>query len=196
MTSEVNEKMKLGEQLVTLRKENKLSQEQLAEKIGVTRQTISNWELGETAPNPEQLKLLSQIFHVSIDKLLGNDHEAVLVEKISNTERLAGIIIKILKGIGILLILYLVLAIISFFLFNTISKSTSTSQSFLTATLECTLDEKNYTYFIESDREDNIIEASGSEYINELLEKENFTKGKMMVAFIEAYFEEHGGSCN
>lgn len=196
MTSEVNEKMKLGEQLVTLRKENKLSQEQLAEKIGVTRQTISNWELGETAPNPEQLKLLSQIFHVSIDELLGNDHEAVLVEKISNTERLAGIIIKILKGIGILLILYLVLAIISFFLFNTISKSTSTSQSFLTATLECTLDEKNYTYFIESDREDNIIEASGSEYINELLEKENFTKGKMMVAFIEAYFEEHGGSCN
>ncbi len=192
----MNEKMKLGEQLVTLRKENKLSQEQLAEKIGVTRQTISNWELGETAPNPEQLKLLSQIFHVSIDKLLGNDHEAVLVEKISNTERLAGIIIKILKGIGILLILYLVLAIISFFLFNTISKSTSTSQSFLTATLECTLDEKNYTYFIESDREDNIIEASGSEYINELLEKENFTKGKMMVAFIEAYFEEHGGSCN
>ena len=127
--------MKLGEQLVTLRKENKLSQEQLAEKIGVTRQTISNWELGETAPNPEQLKLLSQIFHVSIDKLLGNDHEAVLVEKISNTERLAGIIIKILKGIGILLILYLVLAIISFFLFNTISKSTSTSQSFLTATV-------------------------------------------------------------
>lgn len=196
MTSEVNEKMKLGEQLVTLRKENKLSQEQLAEKIGVTRQTISNWELGETAPNPEQLKLLSQIFHVSIDELLGNDHEAVLVEKISNTERLAGIIIKILKGIGILLILYLILAIISFFLFNTISKSTSTSQSFLTATLECTLDEKNYTYFIESDREDNIIEASGSEYINELLEKENFTKGKMMVAFIEAYFEEHGGSCN
>ena len=45
----------LGENIYNLRKENKLSQEQLAEKINVTRQTISNWELGETSPNPEQL---------------------------------------------------------------------------------------------------------------------------------------------
>lgn len=195
MINEVNEKMKLGEQLVALRKENKLSQEQLAEKIGVTRQTISNWELGETSPNPEQLKLLSQIFHVSIDELLDNDQKTVLVEKISNTERLAGIIIKILKVIGILLIVYIVLAVISFFLFNTISESTSNVQS-LTASLECTLDGQNYTYLIESDQDDNIVGASGSEYISDLLEEENFTKGKMMVAFIEAYFEEHSGSCN
>ena len=79
--------MKLGEQLVVLRKENKLSQERLAEKIGVTRQTISNWELGETSPNPEQLKALSQIFQVSIDELLNNDIKQVLVEKVNNTEK-------------------------------------------------------------------------------------------------------------
>ena len=48
--------MKLGDQLFKLRKEAKLSQEQLAFEIGVTRQTISNWELNETSPNPEQLK--------------------------------------------------------------------------------------------------------------------------------------------
>ena len=41
--------MKLGENIFKLRKEYNLSQEQLAEKINVTRQTISNWELGETA---------------------------------------------------------------------------------------------------------------------------------------------------
>ena len=52
--------MKLGENIFKLRKEYNLSQEQLAEKINVTRQTISNWELGETSPNPEQLKLLSK----------------------------------------------------------------------------------------------------------------------------------------
>lgn len=187
--------MKLGEQLVVLRKENKLSQERLAEKIGVTRQTISNWELGETSPNPEQLKLLSQIFHVSIDELLDNDQKTVLVEKISNTERLAGIIIKILKVIGILLLIYLVLAIVGFFLFNTVSESTSNVES-LTAILECSLDGQKYTYSIESDRDDDIVETSGSEYISDLLEEQNFTKGKMTVAFIEAYFEEHGGSCN
>jgi len=65
--------MKLGENISILRKKNGLSQEKLAEKINVTRQTISNWELGETAPNPEQLILLSHIFSKSIDKLVGND---------------------------------------------------------------------------------------------------------------------------
>lgn len=45
--------MQLGNNIQTLRKKKGLSQEKLAEKINVTRQTISNWELGETAPNPE-----------------------------------------------------------------------------------------------------------------------------------------------
>ena len=49
--------MQLGNNIQTLRKKKGLSQEKLAEKINVTRQTISNWELGETAPNPEQLML-------------------------------------------------------------------------------------------------------------------------------------------
>ena len=44
--------MQLGNNIQTLRKRKGLSQEKLAEKINVTRQTISNWELGETAPNP------------------------------------------------------------------------------------------------------------------------------------------------
>ena len=50
----------LGENILRLRKEANLSQEALGDIIGVTRQTISNWELEETAPNPEQLKLLSK----------------------------------------------------------------------------------------------------------------------------------------
>lgn len=63
----------LGKRICNLRKNSGLSQEQLAEHLKVSRQTISNWELGETAPNPEQLKLLSKVFHISIDKLVGND---------------------------------------------------------------------------------------------------------------------------
>lgn len=65
--------MQLGNNIQTLRKKKGLSQEKLAEKINVTRQTISNWELGETAPNPEQLILLSKELDISIDKLVGND---------------------------------------------------------------------------------------------------------------------------
>lgn len=89
--------MKLGNNIFKSRKDCKLSQEQLAEKVDVTRQTISNWELGETSPNPEQLKLLSKALNVNIDELLNNDIKQVLVEKVNNTEKNAEIIIKILK---------------------------------------------------------------------------------------------------
>lgn len=65
--------MALGKNILNSRKKNGLSQEQLGEKVNVTRQTISNWELGRTQPNPEQLKMLSQILNVSIDELLEND---------------------------------------------------------------------------------------------------------------------------
>ena len=86
--------MLLGSKILELRRKQGLSQEQLGEKVNVTRQTISNWELGETAPNPEQLKLLSKALNISIDELLDNDVKNVLVERVNNTERLAGIIIK------------------------------------------------------------------------------------------------------
>ena len=62
--------MKLGDKILELRKKHGLSQEELGEKIDVTRQTISNWELGETSPNPDQLKLLSKELNISIDELL------------------------------------------------------------------------------------------------------------------------------
>lgn len=109
--------MSLGENILSLRKKNGLSQEQLGEKINVTRQTISNWELNETAPNPEQLKLLSKALKVSIDELLDNDISGVLVEKVSNTERLAGMGIKAVKFIGIAFLALLVIDIISFIIF-------------------------------------------------------------------------------
>ena len=65
--------MELGKNIYTLRKGKGFSQENLAEKVNVTRQTISNWELGETFPNPEQLILLSGALDKSIDELVGND---------------------------------------------------------------------------------------------------------------------------
>ncbi len=108
----------LGENIYNLRKKKNLSQEDLAEMIEVTRQTISNWELGETAPNPEQLKLLSKALNISVDDLLNNDIKNVLVEKISNTEKLAGLGIKLIKYAGIAFLVLLVIDIIAFIVFN------------------------------------------------------------------------------
>ena len=60
-----------------LRTKNGFSQEELAEKIFVTRQAVSRWEKGETMPNIDTLKLLSKLFDVSIDTLLASPREFV-----------------------------------------------------------------------------------------------------------------------
>lgn len=63
--------------LYELRTKKGLSQEELAEKVFVTRQAVSRWETGETIPNIDTLKLLSQLFDVSINTLLGSPRELI-----------------------------------------------------------------------------------------------------------------------
>ena len=106
--------MALGQNILNLRKKNCLSQEQLGEKVNVTRQTISNWELEETAPNPEQLKLLSKAINVSVDDLIDNDLQNVVLSKVKMTEKQTRTIKKILKGFLIGFITFLVIDIIAF----------------------------------------------------------------------------------
>lgn len=67
--------MQVGNQIKKYRDQLHLSQEQLAEKIYVTRQTISNWETNKSYPDIHSLVLLSQIFNVSIDQLVKGDLE-------------------------------------------------------------------------------------------------------------------------
>ncbi len=63
--------MDFGTRLKELRKQSGLTQQQLAERIGVTKSVISFYELKERAPSPDVLTKLSYIFHVSTDYLLG-----------------------------------------------------------------------------------------------------------------------------
>ena len=63
--------------ILELRTKKGLSQDELAEKIFVTRQAVSRWENGETTPNIETLKLLSKLFDVSINTLLGSPQRLV-----------------------------------------------------------------------------------------------------------------------
>ena len=73
--------MKIGENLFQARKEAGLSQEQVAEKLGVSRQTISKWETNETIPDIFQAKKLAVIYDVSLDKLVDFDIELEKIEK-------------------------------------------------------------------------------------------------------------------
>ena len=63
--------------LKKLREDNNLTQDQMAEKVLVTRQAISRWETGETQPNVDTLKILSKAFNVSINTLLGSPRKLV-----------------------------------------------------------------------------------------------------------------------
>ena len=116
--------MKFNEKLIMLRKQHNLSQEQVAEKLGVARQTISKWELGETTPEMDKLIIMSELYNITLDELMKEENEGKVVNNPNNTnsQKLAGMTIKILKGIGIFIlivaILYVFLMIIGFVAFN------------------------------------------------------------------------------
>ena len=69
--------MEAKDVLYSLRTKAGLSQDELAQKVFVTRQAVSRWERGETTPNVETLKLLSRLFDVSINTLLGSPEPLV-----------------------------------------------------------------------------------------------------------------------
>lgn len=74
--------MSLGNSLFNARKRSGLSQEEVAEKLGVSRQTISKWELNETLPDIWQSKHLSTLYHVTMGELIDFDIEAKEIEQI------------------------------------------------------------------------------------------------------------------
>lgn len=186
--------MKLGKNIFTLRKQQGLSQEQLGELVNVTRQTISNWELGETAPNPEQLKLLSKALNTSIDELLDNDIKGVLETKVNNTEKLAGIIIKILKAIGILFVILVVIDVIAFIMFVVIKKEPVMEYT-ESIELSCSLSDNEYIIEVGTDGYFNCSNCSKKlqkELKNQYIDFENISKTEEN---INNYFKSQGGFC-
>ena len=77
--------MAIGKMIVKLRKEKRMSQEKLAELLGISRQTLSNYENDITSPDLLQAKKICEIFDISLDLLTDND---TISSRISSTERL------------------------------------------------------------------------------------------------------------
>lgn len=83
--------MSLGNNLFHARKKSGLSQEEVAEKLGVSRQTISKWELDETLPDIRQSKHLSTLYHLTLDELIDYDMDVKEIERlIENTSEETG----------------------------------------------------------------------------------------------------------
>ena len=186
--------MEIGKSIMNLRKKSGLSQEDLAEKVGVARQTISKWELGETSPDLKQAKELSKIFKVSLDELTDNDIKEILVEKTSNTEKLAGIIIKLLKFLIVFIIVVPILLIVMRIAFKNIHEHEA--GRLMQVSIECTIHDENYSYeFVYYENTGEIKYAGGDGYIVNVTHANNYDDVHQALDVIDAYVKNNGGTC-
>ena len=87
--------LKLANRLVELRKQKKLSQEALAEKLGLSRQSISKWERAEASPDTDNLIALAEVYEMSLDELLGNEIKEIKEETEIKAEKTENKLLKL-----------------------------------------------------------------------------------------------------
>lgn len=185
----------LGEKIIKERKKHYLSQENLAEVIGVTRQTISNWELNETSPDLKQAQKLADIFNISMDELIGNKN--ILLEKIDKTESNSKLIIKLIKVLGITLgiLIFILLCILGIY-FSTInyykSEVTSSGEGRV-----CYFNGKISDYIIMKNTDNTLTFEIEDEIIKDKFNLDNIKTGepKEILDKIVIYIKENGGVC-
>lgn len=149
--------MEIGKRIYEFRKKIGLSQMQLADELNVTRQTISNWELGQTTPDINQAKALANIFNVSLDELVENDVKDVIVKKLINTEKMTNKIMEILKCFIIVVIGWTAIMVIAISIHNNHIKS----EQMKIAENEA----KNQKYLESLKKVDYLGEINGNEFI-------------------------------
>ncbi len=186
--------MDIGNKIMELRKKCGLSQEELAEKVGVARQTISKWELGETSPDIKQAKELSKIFNISLDELVSNDINNILVEKTSNTEKLAGLILKLIKVALVFVVVVPLLLVIAAVIYRNIQKNNL--GRVVSKDITCTLHDKTYSYsFNFYEATGDIKEAGGDGYLANITHADKYEDAYQAIDIIDAYVKNNGGSC-
>jgi transcriptional regulator with XRE-family HTH domain len=135
-----------GKTLAKLRKERKLTQQQLADLLHVTNKTISKWETNTTAPDIDTLKRISQVLNVPVDVLLGNS-KLTITEKSSRhklTKR------KIILLIALLLVsIFFVYYLMTNFIINTKSYSLISGDERFTIEGNITADKNQYYLSLE-----------------------------------------------
>lgn len=186
----------LGEKIISERKKCKLSQEELAEKLGITRQTISNWELNETSPDLKQASKLCDIFNISLDELTGKEN--AILTKLDKTESNSKLIIKLVKTVGITLgtLIFILLCIVSIYIYSTnyyTAEPTATGEGKI-----CYYNGKISDYTVMKDNSDGSLSYDvGDINIMNDLDLYNVKKGepKEILEKIVKYIKDNGGTC-
>lgn len=187
--------MDFGSKISYLRKKNNMSQESLAELLDITRQTLSKWELNETTPDINQAKKLSKIFNVSLDELTDNNITNVIVEKVSNTERLALFTIKILKFIGIIFTIGFIALILEIVVKNIKPDLFRDNKVVGKYTINCTLDTEKYLYEVEYNKNYLALNIGGDAFIANHIDIDKYNDANQIIAHIEDYFKSYKGTC-
>ena len=169
--------MSIGNKIENLRKKKKMSQEKLADLLGISRQTLSNYENDITSPDLNQSKKICEIFDVSLDELIGND--STISSKLSNTERLVKKQNKTIKIILITLYFIIMIFLISFIIYI-LSKKDFTKEY----QVEFTCNNKN--------KESISVVLEGNEIIKHI-ENENIFDKQLGSDFIIETTEYHDG---
>lgn len=186
----------LGEKIISERKKCKLSQEDLAEKLGITRQTISNWELNETSPDLKQASKLCDIFNLSLDELTGKEN--AILTKLDKTESNSKLIIKLVKTVGITLgtLIFILLCIVSIYIYSTnyyTAEPTATGEGRF-----CYYNGKISNYTVMKNNSDGSLsyDVGDINIINDL-DLYNIKTGdpKEVLEKIVKYIKDNGGTC-
>lgn len=186
----------LGEKIISERKKCKLSQEDLAEKLGITRQTISNWELNETSPDLKQASKLCDIFNISLDELTGKEN--AILTKLDKTESNSKLIIKLVKTVGITLgtLIFILLCIVSIYIYSTnyyTAEPTATGEGRV-----CYYNGKISDYTVMKNNSDGSLsyDVGDINIINDL-DLYNIKTGepKEVLEKIVKYIKDNGGTC-
>lgn len=198
--------MNFGDRLLKLRKKKNISQETLADKIGVTRQTVSNWEMNITVPNIVDLKNIANVLEINYNDLLD---EIEIKKEVNNTDTInndARIVIKIFKVIGIIFILGIIVILI---LLVTSKIKYDKSNVIGGDSIRCVYDESSYTYNIDYNKNHEIVnvEITGqesekdinNEWISELnrfVTSKEIIEPSTLILYITQKYEENNGHCS
>ncbi len=199
----------LGENIKILRKQMGFSQETLAQQMNVVRQTVSKWEKGYSVPDAEMLNTLAELFEVPVSVLLGNKIEeqdktaslgmeevakqlGVLNDQLANqVSRRRKIWKRVVTGILIAFILTIAIWMTCIYFY----RIQPGQNAVMTITnIVCTLESEEYTYSVTYDENFQIHEAGGDAFIANHIPVEQYDNANVLLAQIEDYFKDHGGT--
>ena len=202
----------LGENIKILRKQRGMSQEIMAQRLNVVRQTVSKWEQGLSVPDAQMLIRIAEMFEVPVSSLIGEKIEekvdtneiaaqlAILNEQLAAKTKRNKIIIKILLAVFAGIILVYAALIILFGINLTAHKITGSADGNTVRTLDCRLDGQRYIYSIVYDERgsvtavDKTADSEAENLDDDPADSDDYENAEDLITQIDRYFEDNGGS--